>query len=137
LDTDNSIRGAIHKLRQVLKDDAETPRFIQTVTGQGYRFIALVVTPKEANAASAPEGSVVPTSDRDFVSELDGWLQARRLRLVESDQDRTATDAGTAHGQENRKAYRWLFVGAVASLSVACLLSFLVVWGWRGASRPP
>src|SRR3984885_1445077 len=40
LDTDNSIRGAIRKLRQVLKDDAETPRFIQTVTGQGYRFVA-------------------------------------------------------------------------------------------------
>ena len=27
LDTDNSIRGAIRKLRQVLKDDAETPGF--------------------------------------------------------------------------------------------------------------
>ena len=140
LDTDNSIRGAIRKLRQVLKDDAETPRFIQTVTGQGYRFIAPVITPKEASAASEPEASVVPTSDRDFVSELDGWLQARRLRLVEPDQDRTAekaTHAGTAHGPGNRKAYRWLFVGAVALLSVACLLSFLVVWGWRRASSPP
>ena len=49
LDTDNSIRGAIRKLRQVLKDDAETPRFIQTVTGQGYRFIAPVITPKQAS----------------------------------------------------------------------------------------
>ena len=29
-DTDNSIRGAIRKVRQVLKDDPETPRFIQT-----------------------------------------------------------------------------------------------------------
>jgi len=140
LDTDNSIRGAIRKLRQVLKDDAETPRFIQTVTGQGYRFIALVIAPKEASLASEPEASVVPTSNRDFVSELDGWLQARRLRLVEPDQDRTAekaTDAGTAHGPGNRKAYRLLFVGAVALLSVACLLSFLVVWGWRRASSPP
>jgi TolB-like protein/DNA-binding winged helix-turn-helix (wHTH) protein/Flp pilus assembly protein TadD len=140
LDTDNSIRGAVRKLRQVLKDDAETPRFIQTVTGQGYRFIALVITPKEPSAASEPEASGVPTSDRDFVSELDGWLQARRLRLVEPDQDRTAektTDAGTAHRQGNRKAYKWLFVGAVALLSVACLLSFLVVWGWRRASNLP
>jgi len=68
LDTDNSIRGAIRKLRQVLKDDAETPRFIQTVTGRGYRFIALVVTPKQASAASEPVASVVPTSDRNFVS---------------------------------------------------------------------
>ena len=140
LDTDNSIRGAIRKLRLVLKDDAETPRFIQTVTGQGYRFIALVITPKGSSAAPEPVASVVPASDRNFVSELDGWLQARRLRLVEPDEDRTAektTDAGTAHRQGNRKAYRWLFVGAVALLSVACLLSFLVVWGWRRASNPP
>jgi TolB-like protein/DNA-binding winged helix-turn-helix (wHTH) protein/Flp pilus assembly protein TadD len=140
LDTDNSIRGAIRKLRQVLKDDAESPRFIQTVTGQGYRFIGLVITPKASSAASEPVVSVVPASDRNFVSELDGWLQARRLRVVEPDQDRTAektTDSGTAHRQGKRKAYRWLFVGAVALLSVACLLSFLVVWGWRRASNPP
>ena len=140
LDTDNSIRGAIRKLRQVLKDDAETPRFIQTVTGQGYRFIALVITPKEASAASEPEASVVPTSDRDFVSELDGWLQARRLRVSGA---RSGSHGGEGdgcrnpHGQANRKAYRWLFVGAVALLSVACLLSFLAVWGWRRASSPP
>src|SRR5215831_12730286 len=42
LDTDNSINGAIRKVRQVLKDDAEQPRFIQTVSGKGYRFIAPV-----------------------------------------------------------------------------------------------
>jgi TolB-like protein/DNA-binding winged helix-turn-helix (wHTH) protein/Flp pilus assembly protein TadD len=140
LDTDNSIRGAIRKLRQVLKDDADTPRFIQTVTGQGYRFIAPVITPKEASAASEPEASVVPTSDRDFVSELDGWLQARRLRLVEPDRDRTAdeaTHAETAHGPGNRKSYRRLFVGVVALLPVVCLLSFLAVWGGRRASSPP
>jgi TolB-like protein/DNA-binding winged helix-turn-helix (wHTH) protein/Flp pilus assembly protein TadD len=138
LDTDNSIRGAIRKLRQVLKDDAESPRFIQTVTGQGYRFVALVITPKEPSAASEPEAAGIPTSDRDFVSELDSWLQARRLRLIEPDQDRTAettTDAGT--GRANHKSYRWLFVGAAGLLAVACLLSFLAVWGWRRASNPP
>ena len=43
LDTDNSINGAIRKIRQVLKDDPEQPRFIQTVTGRGYRFIAPIV----------------------------------------------------------------------------------------------
>src|ERR1700723_40751 len=138
LDTDNSIRGAIRKLRQVLKDDAETPRFIQTVTGQGYRFVALVMTPKEPSAASEPEAAGTPPIDRDFVSELDSWLQSRRLRLVEPDQDRTAektTDAGTR--QANRESYRRLFAGATALLSVACLLSFLVVSGWRRASNPP
>ena len=137
MDTDNSIRGAIRKLRQVLQDDAETPRFIQTVTGQGYRFVALVTTPKEPSAASEPQAAGLRTSDRDFVSELDSWLQVRRLRLVEPDQDRTAEKTKAGTGQANRKSYRWLFVGAAALLSVACLLSFLVVWGWRRAPNPP
>ena len=128
LDTDNSIRGAIRKLRQALKDDAECPRFIQTVTGQGYRFIALVITPNQASAGSKPEASVVLINDRNFVSELDGWLQARRLRVVEQHEDRMAegaTLAGTPHGHGNRREYKWLFVGTVALLSVACLLA---VW---------
>src|SRR4029077_6448127 len=84
--------------------------------------------------------SAVPTSDRDFVSELDDWMQARRLRLVEPVQERTpekATDAGSAHGPGNRNDHRWLFVGAVALLSAAFLLTFLVVRGWRRASNPP
>src|SRR6266851_4354042 len=42
LDADNSINAAIRKIRQVLKDDPEQPRFIQTVTGRGYRWIAKV-----------------------------------------------------------------------------------------------
>ena len=40
LDTDNSINAAIRKIRQVLKDDPDKPRFVQTITGRGYRFIA-------------------------------------------------------------------------------------------------
>jgi TolB-like protein/DNA-binding winged helix-turn-helix (wHTH) protein/Flp pilus assembly protein TadD len=59
LDTDNSIRGAVRKLRRVLKDDAETPRFIQTVTGQGYRFIAPVVTPADSAAGNGTQTETV------------------------------------------------------------------------------
>ncbi len=50
-DTDNSIRGAVRKIRQVLKDNPEQPQFIQTITGQGYRFIAPVVRPQEQQRA--------------------------------------------------------------------------------------
>jgi len=57
LDTDNSINAAIRKIRQVLKDDPEKPRFVQTITGRGYRFIAQVeeVGPQPSLAASLPE----------------------------------------------------------------------------------
>ncbi|HEY6339191.1 MAG TPA: protein kinase [Candidatus Sulfotelmatobacter sp.] len=56
LDTDNSINGAVSKIRQVLRDNAEQPRFVQTVTGKGYRFIAAVVEVMPATTGAATEG---------------------------------------------------------------------------------
>ena len=41
-DTDHSVNTAVNKLRYILRDDPRDPRFIQTVVGQGYRFIAEV-----------------------------------------------------------------------------------------------
>jgi TolB-like protein/DNA-binding winged helix-turn-helix (wHTH) protein len=56
LDTDNSINGAIRKIRAALHDDPEHPQFIQTVTGCGYRFIAPLIQP-----APTPPPLVVST----------------------------------------------------------------------------
>ena len=146
LDTDNSIRGAVRKLRQVLKDDAEAPRFIQTITGQGYRFIAPVITPTEASSAepSEPDPPAVTSSDRNFTSELDGWLQARQLRLV--DQEQVGQDHGhpsekahaeTAHGQAIRRPRRPFVIAAVAALALAGVAALLVFWAWRRPSSVP
>ncbi len=54
VDTDNSINGAIRKIRRVLRDDPDNPRFIQTIMGRGYRFIAAVDTPAPEPAAGLP-----------------------------------------------------------------------------------
>jgi TolB-like protein/DNA-binding winged helix-turn-helix (wHTH) protein len=40
VDTEHGINTAVRKLRYVLRDDPDRPRFIQTVTGMGYRFVA-------------------------------------------------------------------------------------------------
>ena len=60
LDVDNSINGAVRKIRQVLKDDPEHPRFIQTVTGRGYRFVAPVLGPAESPADEPERAPPVP-----------------------------------------------------------------------------
>src|SRR6202167_5295386 len=39
---DGSLNAALKKLRAALQDDAENPRFIETVPRQGYRFVAPV-----------------------------------------------------------------------------------------------
>jgi len=63
LDTDNSINGAIRKLRFALRDDPEAPRFIQTVTGKGYRLIAPVLSnePEEPAGTTPLEAATVPS----------------------------------------------------------------------------
>jgi TolB-like protein/DNA-binding winged helix-turn-helix (wHTH) protein len=140
LDTDNSIRGAIRKVRQALKDDPETPRFIQTVTGRGYRFIAPIISPEEERTTEPPkpEASVVSTGTQSFVSEPDSWPQGGSLGLMDQEQERTAGQVPgteTARGQLHRRARTWLFVG-LASLVVVSILSLLAFWGWRGSRVP-
>src|SRR5262245_48267528 len=60
LDSDNSINGAIRKIRQVLRDTPEQPRYIQTITGTGYRFVASVIDDAELSAPEAHTRPAMP-----------------------------------------------------------------------------
>src|SRR6516162_6357341 len=60
LDTDNAINTAIRKIGQVLKDDPAQPRFVQTVTGKGYRFIGRLA---ERDGAAAEEPKAVEAQE--------------------------------------------------------------------------
>jgi TolB-like protein/DNA-binding winged helix-turn-helix (wHTH) protein/lipopolysaccharide biosynthesis regulator YciM len=42
VDFDTGLNAAIKKLRQALRDDADSPRFVETIPKRGYRFIAPV-----------------------------------------------------------------------------------------------
>jgi len=140
LDTDNSIRGAIRKVRQALRDDPETPRFIQTVTGRGYRFIAPIISPQEEHTTEPPkpEASVVSTGTQSFSREPDSWPQGGSLGLMDQEQERTAGQVAgteTARGQVRRHARTWVFVG-LASLALVSILSLREFWSWRGSRVP-
>jgi serine/threonine protein kinase/tetratricopeptide (TPR) repeat protein len=63
LDTDNSINAAIRKIRQVLKENPEQPRFVQTITGRGYRFIAPVVEVTSPIIEAAAIGEPAATTE--------------------------------------------------------------------------
>ncbi len=69
LDVDNSINGAIRKIRQVLKDDPERPLFIQTVTGRGYRFVAPPEPPGGRDLPDPPVlAATAPAAERDVTA---------------------------------------------------------------------
>ena len=53
--SDNSLTRCIHQIRAALHDDADQPRFIETVPGSGYRFVADVDVLTEPAAAPAAQ----------------------------------------------------------------------------------
>jgi len=83
LDADTSINSAIRKIRQVLKDDPEEPKFIQTVTGRGYRFIGGVTDVAPLTLAPPSQAPVGPNqglqSAGDLASPAETITQVRRL----------------------------------------------------------
>lgn len=72
LEVDHSINTAIRKIRRVLRDDPEKPRFIETVVGKGYRFAApleVVQSPAEAARADTATEQTLPAVEAPSVTK--------------------------------------------------------------------
>jgi DNA-binding winged helix-turn-helix (wHTH) protein len=69
--TRGTVEQAISQLRRVLRDNSAEPRYIETIPGHGYRFIAHVLIPVTTNAEQDRATSiadVVPDPPADEVS---------------------------------------------------------------------
>lgn len=64
-DYESGLHTAVRKLRAVLDDDAEAPRYIETVPRQGYRFIGEIASP--TIASEVPTAAAVPVVPRTWV----------------------------------------------------------------------
>jgi DNA-binding winged helix-turn-helix (wHTH) protein len=74
LEQEAAINTAVRKIRQVLGDDAAAPRFVQTVMGKGYRFIAAVESLASAGESASRSQDrfggpryVIKVAGREFV----------------------------------------------------------------------
>src|SRR5215472_7921158 len=72
VDFERSLNKAVNRLREVLEDSAEQPRFIETLPRQGYRFIAPVVP----YVVSGGRSSVTP------IPELQAALGRNKPQVV-------------------------------------------------------
>lgn len=90
VDFEHGLNYAIRQIRNALEDDAEQPRFLETVPKRGYRFIAPVTKIAEdvagAQVAETAGGShelqQEPAGDRSkFVSRLGGMVVAGIIGL--------------------------------------------------------
>lgn len=79
VDFDQAVNFAIKQIRDVLRDAAERPLFIETVPRRGYRFIAPIDQPSTSAAAGAPapQGTTVRLQKAL-------WANIAELRLAEA-----------------------------------------------------
>jgi DNA-binding winged helix-turn-helix (wHTH) protein/tetratricopeptide (TPR) repeat protein len=59
---DNGLNVAVTKLRTALSDDAENPRFVETVPRRGYRFVAPIAVASSHAATTSSGENPEPTS---------------------------------------------------------------------------
>jgi TolB-like protein/DNA-binding winged helix-turn-helix (wHTH) protein/tetratricopeptide (TPR) repeat protein len=79
VDFDSGLNRATNRLRESLEDDAENPRFVETVPRRGYRFIAPVHIPDEDPveiAAPRLQVSVPPEIAVPRTARRNGWIFA-------------------------------------------------------------
>jgi TolB-like protein/DNA-binding winged helix-turn-helix (wHTH) protein/Flp pilus assembly protein TadD len=106
VDFDHGLNKAINKIRDVLGDSAENPRFIETVARRGYRFLADVVA---INAPSPQSEVTAGVGDTDRASPPEPvWKQLQHSRT-------------------------WRLFGFPALLLAAALL--WIVYPWNASSK--
>lgn len=57
-DFEHGLNAAVNKLRQALGDDANQPRYVETVPGAGYRFVAPLHQPGNAILELVPDAGI-------------------------------------------------------------------------------
>ena len=78
VDFGQSLGTAVTKLRQALDDNAENPRFIETIPRRGYRFIAPVTEDRSADSADAVAVPSIPISGTNAPLETARQSSAQR-----------------------------------------------------------
>ncbi|HEY7641456.1 MAG TPA: winged helix-turn-helix domain-containing protein [Steroidobacteraceae bacterium] len=97
-DTDAGLNTVVKKLRAALGDDADRPRYIETVPRRGYRLIATV---EQARTAQAPQPQQTPPVKSNWLSPTAllgvlGALAVLAALLVYNPRDRGETTRASA-----------------------------------------
>src|ERR1700730_13606363 len=82
VDFDHSLNPVIMRLRDVLDDSAETPRYVETLARRGYRFITPVDSPAMSVRIEIEESLTAPTAGESAAARNGIRALSRRQLIV-------------------------------------------------------
>jgi TolB-like protein/DNA-binding winged helix-turn-helix (wHTH) protein/Flp pilus assembly protein TadD len=109
VDFDHGVNKAVNRIRDALGDSATSPRFVETVSRRGYRFIADV---------AVAEGAPLPRSETRTADPIP----------VEDVSVAPVTDPPSPR----RRGHPWMIAGLALALA-----SIVVVWALQSRASPP
>jgi DNA-binding winged helix-turn-helix (wHTH) protein/Tol biopolymer transport system component len=117
VDVSNGINTAVNRLRAVFRDDVAAPKFIETVVGVGYRFIAAV---EVADSAVSP----LSASNRDIPGDVESGIKgagspANSAPLVDPAVATLLAEATVYEPRTRTGAISWWLAGLALVLLVA------------------
>lgn len=116
VDFDKGLNGAVNRLREALGDSADSPRFVETVPRQGYRFIGSLSDDSNSRGEPAP----------GFPGQ---WIEVQPSIASKGTESNVLA--------RSRLRSRWLLLTTIATLAgLMVSLDALDVGGWRGKLLP-
>jgi len=131
VDFDHGLNSAIKRLRQTLLDDADQPRYIETVPRRGYRFVcnveltngsdhpAPIGEPLPAKAASEPATTQQPDAGR-----------------TGDERDVKAADSEIGRGRKTLVKRHWLVLAGIAVVALLAVAYFPIKNRIGSAAQP-
>jgi TolB-like protein len=97
IEVGSGVNTVVRKIRRALRDNADHPRFIQTVQGKGYRFIATVDSAPSMVLAVLPFTNLQGDPQQDYIA--DGLTEETIVGLGQTDPERLSVIGRTTSMQ--------------------------------------
>lgn len=140
VDFDEGLGAAIYKIRQALGDSAQNPRFVETLSRRGYRFLSPVTHADQLTRAGDDTfriGVTVPLSPEELVAASDATSAPVAPESKSSAEVKSEQFAAPRERPQQPTMLRHWF--ALHGWKVATLMLLLLAIGlasWRLAGRP-
>lgn len=134
VDTEHGINTAIRKIRYILRDDSDQPRFVQTVMGKGYRFVGAI---EEVRPSFTENGYKLPAEQGSGARQAQTPVTAASVSTAFEPAAAKAVEPPYDAVRPSFTACHRFWPAAVGAAALLVILVTVAVFAWRSLKGRP